>query len=132
MDMGRRAIRIVLLIAAGIVTVAVFAVAPVSIHDRLAFGTFDMSGAPPHVDYCGRRYYPQGMNYSSAGVAAFLAQVGEEGLTRIGMAPSGMPIVANVASPATQAGYHTNVCTMGLWVQTGSDTYVGYVLSGGP
>jgi hypothetical protein len=104
----------------------------VALHNRAAFGTFDTSGAPPRVDYCGRRYYPGGNVDSLAQVNAFLALNKLYGITRIDTAPSGMPIVANVMSPAVRASYHTNVCSMSLWVQTGPDSYLGYGLSGGP
>ena len=86
------------------------------------FGTFDVAGAPPRVDYCGRRYYPA--RHEVAAVPA--------GLTEIDTAPSGMPVLAHLLTPQEQAQHHTDVCTMVLWVQTGSDEYVGYSLSGGP
>jgi hypothetical protein len=104
----------------------------VALDNRAAFGTFDTSGAPPRVDYCGRRYYPGGNVDSLAQVNAFLALNKLYGITRIDTAPSGMPIVANVMSPAVRATYHTNVCSMSLWVQTGPDSYLGYGISGGP
>jgi hypothetical protein len=68
----------------------------------------------------------------TAGVQAFLAENGQRGLTRIGSAPSGSPIVGNVTAPAERAAYHTNICTMEVFVQTGPDRYLPYGLSGGP
>lgn len=132
--MGRRVLRIVLLLVSGIVTVASFAVAPSLIHDRITYGTFDTAGVPPRVDYCGRRYYPGDTVHvqSLAQVDAFLAKDGLHGLARVGTAPSGMPVVTNVLPSGIQAQMHTNVCTMELWVQSGPDAYVAYVLSGGP
>ncbi|TME06306.1 MAG: hypothetical protein E6I61_00130 [Chloroflexi bacterium] len=132
--MGRRVLQIVLLFASAAVTVAIFAVAPTPIHNRLAYGTFDTTGAPPRVDYCGRRYYPsdQPKTETLAEVETFLARDGLHGLTQVDTAPSGMPVVTNVIPPEVRAQYHTNVCTMVLWVKTGSDAYVGYSLSGGP
>ena len=130
--MGRRVARAVIFIVAAIATVAIFAVAPTAIHNRLVFGTFDTVGAPPRVDYCGRRYYPGNRTETLAQVRAFLASNGLYGLTRIDTAPSGEPIITNVMPPQLRAYFHTSVCTMGLWVQTGPDTYVGYGLSGGP
>jgi len=102
------------------------------VRNLVVFGTFDTSSAPPRVDYCGRRYYPGGNVDTLAQVNASLALNKLYGITRIDSAPSGMPIVANVMSPAVRASYHTNVCTMSLWVQTGPDSYLGYGLSGGP
>ena len=104
----------------------------VAIHNRATFGTFDTTGAPPRVDYCGRRYYPGSKTETRTQVEALLALNGLRGLTRIDTAPSGMPIVARVMPPQVRAQYHTNVCTMEVWVQTGPDAYRAYGLSGGP
>lgn len=103
-----------------------------AIHNRVTFGTFYTTGAPPRVDWCGRRYYPGTEAESLSRVEAFLAENGEHGLTRIGSTPSGLPIVAYVMPPAERAAYHTNVCTMELFVQTGPYQYLPYGLSGGP
>jgi hypothetical protein len=132
--MGRRVLPIALLFVSAVVTVAIFAVAPIAIHNRLTYGTFETEGAPPRVDYCGRRYYraDHPKTESLAQVGSFLAGNGLEGLTQVDTAPSGMPIVTNVIPPDVRAKYHTNVCAMVLWVQTGMNTYVGYGLSGGP
>jgi hypothetical protein len=43
-----------------------------------------------------------------------------------------MPVVTNVLSPAQKASFHTDVCTMSLWVKIGPDAYLAYYLSGGP
>jgi hypothetical protein len=111
-----------------------FAVAPTLIQDRLTYGPFDVASAPPRVDYCGRRYYPGSTSQvqTLAQVQAFLAENGLHGLTRVGTAPSGMPVVTHLLTPDLQVKYHTNICTMALWVQSGPDAYVGYGLSGGP
>ena len=84
------------------------------------------------MDYCGRRYYPGSNTDTRAQIDALLAVNGIHGLTRIDTAPSGMAIVANVMPTQVRAQYHTNVCTMEIWVQTGPDAYLGYGLSGGP
>jgi hypothetical protein len=132
--MGRRVLRVVLLVASATVTVAIFAVAPNAIHNRLAYGTFDTAGIPPRIDYCGRRYYPadQPKTETITQVDALLARNGLHGLTQVDTAPSGMPVVTNVISPSLRARYHTNVCAMRLWVKSGSNSYIGYSLSGGP
>jgi hypothetical protein len=84
------------------------------------------------VDWCGRRYYPATSEKSRAGVQAFLAENAQHGFTRIGSTPSGSPIVANVTTPAERAAYHTNICTMEVFVLPGPDRYLPYGLSGGP
>jgi hypothetical protein len=108
-----------------------------AIHNRLVFGTFSTQGPPPRIDYCGRRYYPDARfpnapEESGSAVAAELAANGQVGLSRVGTTPSGMPIVANVMNPAQRAYFHTNVCTMVVWVEASRDRYLPYGLSGGP
>jgi hypothetical protein len=119
-------------LAAALVIVVSVPVAATAIHNRLTFGTFSTSGPPPRVGWCGRTYLPGASKESLAGVQAFLEENGLHGLTRIGSTPSGLPIVANVMMPAERASFHTNICTMSLWVQTGPDQYLPYGLSGGP
>ena len=108
--------------------------AAIATYNRVTFGTFYTAGAPPRLTYCDRNYYPGDASRadSLAHVNSFLATNGQNGLTRVGSTPSGLPIVANVMSPEARASFHTKVCTMELWVQTGADSYVAYVLSGGP
>jgi len=132
--MGRPVLRIVLLLVASGVSVAIVAVAPNLIHNRLVFGTIATDGAPLRVDYCGRRYYPAEAPTAKtlAQVDAFLAQNRVHGLTAIDAAPSRMPVLANVMTLPEKARYHTDVCAMTLWVKTGSDAYVAYSLTGGP
>ena len=132
--MGRRVLRLVLLLVSAIVTVAMFAVAPNAIHDRIVYGTFATADAPPRVDFCGRTYYPADKPRAQtlSQVADLLSRNGIYGLTRIDTAPSGDAVVANVMSPEMRARFRTNVCTMVVWVQTGPDSYVSYGLSGGP
>lgn len=125
-------IRIALLIGVGIIGVALAAGGYTAIHNRATFGTFYTTGAPPRIDWCGRRYYPGTSTESLAEVQAVLAKNGHSGLTQVDSTPSGLPIVANVMSTAERASYHTNVCTMEVWVKTGRDSYIGYGLSGGP
>ncbi len=102
-----------------------------ALENRVTYGTFD-TGPPPRVDYCGRRYYPGNQTQTLAEVRAFLAENGLTGLTRVATAPSGMPVVANVMPLSVRASYHTKVCTMQVWVQSGPDSYRPYALSGGP
>jgi hypothetical protein len=96
------------------------------------FGTPFTTGAPPRIDWCGRRYYPGGSTETLAAVQSFLARNGRSGINRVASTPSGLPIVANVMPVDERASYNTNICTMSLWVQTGRDSYLGYGLSGGP
>ena len=122
------------LVILGVPAAILIAGASIATYNRVTFGTFYTTGAPLRIDYCGRTYYPGDTSRadSLAHVTSFLASNRLTGLTRIGSTPSGMPIVANVMSPEQQASFHTDVCTMGVWVQTGADSYVVYGLSGGP
>ena len=102
------------------------------IHNRVVFGEFYSAGAPPRIEYCGRRYYRTERILTLVQVKEDLAANNLGGLTRVDSTPSGMPVVANVLSPAQRAAFSSNVCTMILWVQTGPDAYVTYGISGGP
>jgi hypothetical protein len=108
--------------------------ASTAVHNQVNFGTFYTAGAPPRIAYCGRTYYPGNLSRidTLAQVTSVLTTNGMSGLTRIGSTPSGLPIVANVMSAETRASFHTDVCTMEVWVQTANDGYVSYSLSGGP
>ena len=126
-----RAARVGILVAAATAVIAILGLGP-AIHNRIVFGEFYTAGAPPRVDYCGRRYYPGNRTETLVQVNEFLAENNLRGLTRIETTPSGMPVLTNVLSAAQKAEFSTSVCTMALWVQTGPDAYVGYGLSGGP
>ena len=129
--MRRRTATLILL---GVVAATLVAGASIAVYNRVYFGTFYTAGAPPRISYCGRTYYPGDTAHagSLADITSFLAANRQSGLTRIGSTPSGLPIVANVMSPETKASFQTDVCTMEVWVQTGTDSYVVYGLSGGP
>jgi hypothetical protein len=127
----RRTLNLVIL---GVPAAILIAGASIAVYNRVYFGTFYTAGAPPRISYCGRTYYPGDTTRadSLAHLTSFLASNGQSGLTRVGSTPSGLPIVANVMSLETRASFHTDVCTMEVWVQTGPDSYVVYGLSGGP
>ncbi len=103
-----------------------------AVNNQVVYGTVATSGSPPRVEYCGRRYFPDERTMTADQIKADLALNGVEGLSRVGTAPSGAAVVAHVMPPSVRAQYHTNVCTMEVWVQTGPDSYRAYVLSGGP
>src|SRR2546428_2587622 len=115
--MAARQRRVVIAFVLVVSGLAALAAAVPAIGNRLAFGTFSTQGPPPRIDYCGRRYYPDSNFPNSAvetgrAVAAELSANGQAGLTRVGTTPSGMPVLANVMSPAAKASYHTIVWTM--------------------
>jgi hypothetical protein len=129
--MRRRALKVVLI---AVPAAIVIAGASIAAYNRVNFGTFYTADAPPRVVYCGRSYIPGDTPRTDtlAHVNGVLAANGMSGLTRIGSSPSGLPIVTNIMSTEMRAAHSTNVCTMELWVQTGADAYVGYVIEGGP
>jgi hypothetical protein len=127
--MRRRAIPVVLL---SVMAIVLAYGASISLHNRATFGTFSTDGPPPRVDYCGRRYYPGTATRTLGEIESMLSMNRLSGLTLIDTAPSGMPIVANVMTPAQKAQYDISICTMEVWVQTGADAYLPYGLSGGP
>jgi len=131
-DVRRWILRIGLIAGILIGGVALAAGGYAAIHNQATFGTFYTTGAPPRIDWCGRRYYPGATDETLAEVHAFLAKNGLGGLTQVDSTPSGLPVVANVMSPAQRAANRTNICTMELWVKIGADRYRIYGLSGGP
>lgn len=128
---ARWAIVVASVLGLGVILLALVVGIPAMKH-RLTYGTLSTQGPPPRVDYCGRRYYPGSGTQSLHQVEDFLARNQLSRLTQVGTTPSGMPVLAQVMSPATTASDHTEVCAMAVWVKTGPDRYLSYALSGGP
>lgn len=124
------------LIGVGFVAVgaAALAIAIPLIHDRTTFGTFDKSGLPPRIAWCGRRYVGPQPGTTPPTVTQAEAKgfetVGQ--WQRIGTTPAGDPYFAAVMSASDKHRFFTDVCAMGVWVNVGPDQYVSYSLSGGP
>jgi hypothetical protein len=117
----------------GLVAVGVgaWALAP-AIRNQAMYGTVSTEGTPPRIHFCDRNYLPARAPESQRAVDEFLAKNGRQGLERIGTTPAGMPVLSNLLAPAERASFHTAVCTMSIWVETGPDEYLAYGLSGGP
>ena len=98
------------------------------------WGTFaPAAGPPPRIDWCGRRYYPARELWTRQQVdAEVAANVHTGNLRQIAMAPSGLPVLSATLSAQQQASFHTQVCTMTLYVELNADRYQPYGLSGGP
>src|SRR5438552_8598214 len=110
------------LLAAGM---GAWALAP-AMRNLAMYGTMSTEGTPPLIRYCDRTYLPAPAAKSGRPTEML------NSTERIGTTPSGMPVIATVLSPASRAYLHTQVCTMAVWVETGSDEYLAYGLSGGP
>jgi hypothetical protein len=109
------------LVAAGM---GALALAP-AMRNQMMYGTVSTDGTPPLIRYCGRTYLPASAAKSGRPMDLYRAE-------RIGTTPSGMPVMTSVLSPASRAYSHTQVCTMAVWVETGPDQYLAYIISGGP
>ena len=116
---GRLIVSAVLLAGLVAVGVGAFALAPAM--------TVSADGMPPRIHFCDRNYLPAPITATQS-----RREVDDDPLARIGTTPSGMPVMANVLSPASRAYSHTAVCTMVVWVEMGPDRYLAYGLSGGP
>src|SRR5256885_15383934 len=116
------------LIAAG---VGAWALAP-AMRNQAMYGTMSTEGTPPRIHFCDRDYLPARATESRREVDEFLAKNGRHGLERIGTTPAGMPVLSNLLTPAERASFHTPVCTMSIWVESGPDLYLAYGLVGGP
>jgi hypothetical protein len=121
---ARLLVSAVLLAALLAVGLGAYALAP-AMRNQWTYGTVSTEGTPPLIRYCGRTYLPASAAESGRPMQMFNGE-------RIGTTPSGMPVMANVLSPASRAYSHTQVCTMAIWVETGPDQYLAYGLSGGP
>lgn len=116
---GMALLAILLLLRIGVLTVALVMVAFVVLSAGLLVGwsraeyhAFDVFGPPHHIRYCGRDY--------DQGTTVGLPALRRTALRNVGVAPSGSAILS------------TGCDTTGIFVQTGSGTYVGYGLQGGP
>lgn len=125
--MTRARLLVAAVVLAGLVLVGVgaSALAP-AMRNQAMYGTVSTEGTAPLIRYCNRTYLPAAAPKSGSQVTELNV------LERIGTTPAGMPVMASVMSPALRASYHTNVCTMAVWVETGPDKYLAYGLSGGP
>jgi len=128
---GRLVVAGMVLAGVAAVGVAAVALAP-AMRNQAMYGTVSTEGIPPRIHFCDRNYLPARATESRREVNEFLAKNDRHGLDRIGTTPAGMPVLANVLSPAERASFHTAVCTMAIWVETGPDQYLAYGLSGGP
>src|SRR6266576_3045551 len=122
---GRPLVAAGLLAGLAAVVAGALALAP-AMRNQAMYGTVSTEGTPPLIRYCGRTYLPAPA--AKSGRPTEMLNTAE----RIGTTPSGMPVIATVLSPASRASRHTQVCTMALAVETGSDEYLAYGLSGGP
>jgi hypothetical protein len=79
---------------------------------RATAHTFDVFGPPARLRYCGRDY--------NQGSVVGRAALDRKAVREVAVAPSGSAVLASGCD------------TTGIWVQTGSTTYIGYGLQGGP
>jgi hypothetical protein len=131
--MIRRRLVVSAVFLGGLIAVGLGALALVPpIRNQAMYGTVSTEGTPPRIHFCDRDYLPARATEARREVDDFLAKNGRHGLERIGTTPSGMPVLSNILAPAERASFHTAVCTMAIWVETGPDQYLAYGLSGGP
>jgi hypothetical protein len=124
MTRGRLIVTSVILAGLVAVGMGALAFAP-ALRNQAMYGTVSTEGTPPLIRYCGRTYLPASAAKSGRPMDLYRAE-------QIGTTPSGMPVMTNVLSPASRAYSHTQVCTMAIWVETGPDQYLAYIISGGP
>jgi hypothetical protein len=94
---------------------------------RRNYGTFAFWRVPERIDYCGRRYYPDGM--VDGPPRSFMARVsGNPSWKTGGHTFTLHPIEASVAKRSAAS----EVCAMTVYVPTGTARFAQYVLSGGP
>lgn len=110
-----------------LVAVIVVGVGLLAVNSRTDYGTFAFWGVPERIDYCERRYYPALQDVTGT-PEQFTASLGGERQWRtVGHTYSRRPIYAVVTLDPDRT-----VCTMDLYVATGTNRYRHFGLSGSP
>lgn len=99
-----------------------------SIYSRAAFGTWDPTAMPTRISYCDRRYLP-GSHVTRTTIENTGNGLGVFPIQQVGSTPAGKLIFAK---PIPDNIRRTLPCAMTVYVKTGADDYVAYVISGGP
>ena len=130
--MIRRAIAVLvvmLFVAAGVVWVQY----------RMAYGTFAWWQIPPRISWCGRHYLPAGGRLlTRAEIAAQPVGLPGEGpypVVTVAHVPplNGRPVLAARTPESSRRRVEPPLpCAMGVFLQTGTDQYLAYTISGGP
>ena len=113
-------------------------VPPIELWNRLSWrfddGTFTASSRPPHLEICGRRFYPTNDIETLLAVRAetnrYLASRPKGSLSplhQVGSTPAGTPVLAVTFIPPPD-----DACTTVVYVNVSANSYQTYVLSGGP
>ena len=124
-------------VLAGLAVVVTAAAVLGAIAYRVEYGTFAFWVDPPRISWCGRDYLrsPNATLTRDAVEQQRAALVGDEPypLVQVATVPPvvGNPVLASVTPQATRDRSGIP-CAMVLYLQTGTDSYRPYVLSGGP
>jgi hypothetical protein len=122
-------------VVAAAITVLVCASGAVASHT--AYGTLAWWGEPERISWCGRDYLPaEGTLLTRAVVEQQRASVPGDApypVTTVTRIPPlvGRPVLASVTPAATRDRLHVP-CAMVVYLETDTDAYRPYVLSGGP
>jgi hypothetical protein len=123
-------------LGAGLV-VAVLAGGALEYVNRADYGTFNLSGQPPRIDWCGRRYYPADAPVDLTRAAALQLSEPSPGWTAsdfhpVGRTPSGLAFYARLTSGRDRFAGPLLPCAMAVFLEVGQDRFHAYGLSGGP
>jgi hypothetical protein len=135
---SRGLIRLAVSLAVLVVLAVVALVPPIELWNRLSWrfddGTFTASSRPPHLEICGRRFYPTNEIETLLAVRAetnrYLASRPKGSLSplhQVGSTPAGTPVLAVTFIPPPD-----DACTTVVYVNVSANSYQTYVLSGGP
>lgn len=114
-------------VAVALVLAAILGAGSASVLSRRDFGTFAFWRLPLRINYCGRRYYPDGTAQGSP-ASLMKAVAGHPRWQTVGHTFSLRQINAPVSPPTT----YFSVCAMTVYAPIGTNRYAQYVLSGGP
>ena len=129
----RRKLRLLALIPAVLLAafgLVVLSIAGRALYSRAAFGTWDPTALPNRISYCDRTFYP-GPHVTRARIESTGNAFGVFPIQQVSATVDGKPSFAKpIPDQLRRSG--SLPCAMSVYLKTGSNDYVAYVLSGGP
>ena len=140
MQLGRRTRTALIVVATGAAVAALVPLVPLArleFVNRIDYGTLDLSGPPPRIDWCDRRYYPTDSPVDITRAEAVQRSGVSPGWTAsafrvVGRSPSGLDFYARITDGRDRFAGPLLPCSMAVFLQIGPDRFRPYGLSGGP
>lgn len=138
MQLGRRtrtSLIVLGAVAAAAALIPLLSFALLEYVNRIDYGTLNLSGPPPRIDWCDRRYYPAPVDFTRT-EAVQHSEV-SPGWTAsafgvVGRTPSGLDFYARITDGRDRFAGPLLPCSMAVFLQIAPDRFRPYGLSGGP